>query len=272
MTRAAARPNMLLEPVSTGRHVSADTTDWTATWVCVGFVEQLTEVGAVLPATIGHHAAHVRRTGDGLVAAFNARPFGGCMSIPMHCGSTRNVRCPHLACAFSADAGVLDRNTDPTGRARAEFVGDGRRTVEMPLAQRGPLLFVNVTLEEPVPLVIPDPYAPGTLVPVAAGSQLVPGNWVTTPQRAASAVARALGTDAETSAVPPNLAMVRFGGDTFAALSRPAGHTRSTVVWALHRGQPTDDRCLSDQHRTVGDVTAALTASKQIPNLSDVPS
>lgn len=233
MKPAALRSNLLLQSSSAGRHGSADTADWSGTWVCVGFVEQLTEVGAVLPATIGHHAVHVRRTAAGLLAAINARPFGGCMSVPVHCASTRNVKCPHLACAFSADDGVLDAGTDPDGRARVEFIGDGRRTVEVSLAQRGPLLFVNVTLEGPPPLPIECRIPPGPQV--AAGSQLVPGNWLTTPQRAASTVGAALGSLVEVSAVAPNLALVRAGPDTYAVLSHPAGPTRSTLVWALHR-------------------------------------
>jgi nitrite reductase/ring-hydroxylating ferredoxin subunit len=226
------RANLLLESTPAGRHGSADTTDWTGTWVCVGFADQLTEVGAVLPATVGHHAAHVRRTGEGLTAAINARPFGGCMSIPVHCGSTRNVRCPHLACAFSEDGGVLDSTADPSGRARAEFVGDGRRTVGLPLARWGPLLFLNVTLEEPPPLPVAAADPPGQVATI--GSQLMPGHWLTTPQRAASAVARALGADAEPVTVAPNLAVVSWGAAAFTALSRPAGPTRSTVVWGLH--------------------------------------
>lgn len=126
-----APTNLLLQPASTGRHASADTADWTGVWVGVGFAGQLTEVGAILPATIGHHGIHVRRDAHALVAAFNARPFGGCMSVPVHCAATRNVRCPHLACAFSQDSGVLDDTTDPGGRARAEFTGDGRRRVRL---------------------------------------------------------------------------------------------------------------------------------------------
>ena len=54
-----------------------------------------------------------------------------------------------LACAFSEDGGVLDDTTDPTGAGRLGFVGDGRRIVELPLAQWGPLIFVNVTITEP---------------------------------------------------------------------------------------------------------------------------
>src|SRR5258705_4519217 len=119
MNSTVAQGNLLLPPTSTGHYPSAETRDWTGTWVCVGLAEQLAEVGAVVPATIGYHATHVRRTEDGLVAAINARPFGGCVSVPVHCGSTQNVRCPQLACAFSEDGGVLDSRTDPSGPSAA---------------------------------------------------------------------------------------------------------------------------------------------------------
>lgn len=237
--------NLLLRPASGGRHPSADGSDWTNTWVCVGFSEQLTEVGAVLPATIGYHAAHVVRTSGGLRAAINARPFGGCMSVPVHCGSTQNVRCPHLACAFSAHGEVLDSSNDPGGHARAEFLGDGRRVVEVPLTQWGSLLFVNITLTAPDALSLPAAAPRGTLV--ADGSQLVSGNWLTTPERAALAVTAALG-GREVLAVSPNVVVVPgvsaggvsgSGAGTFVALSRPAGHTRSTVVWAVFGDQDT---------------------------------
>jgi nitrite reductase/ring-hydroxylating ferredoxin subunit len=233
--------NLLLRPASGGRHPSADGSDWADTWVCVGFVEQLTEVGAVLPATIGYHAAHVVRTPGGLRAAINARPFGGCMSVPVHCASTQNIRCPHLACAFSAHGGVLDSTNDPRGRARAEFLGDGRRVVEVPLTQWGSLVFVNITLTAPDALSLPGAPPGGTLV--ADGSQLVSGNWLGSPVRAAVAVTAALG-GGDVIAVSPNVVVIRdlsvSGADTFAIHSRPAGHTRSTVVWAVFGDQDTD--------------------------------
>jgi len=237
MTPTVAHGNLLLRPASTGQHPAAETADWTGTWVCVGLAEQLSEVGAVLPATVGYHGAHVRRTEDGLMAAINARPFGGCVSIPVHCGSTRNVRCPHLACAFSEDGDVLDSRTDPSGASRAQFLGDGRRTVRLPLAQWGSLLFVNVTMTEPPPLPIAVTPAPDDSEVVATGLRLVPGNWLDTPLRAASAIAGTLDGDRTcVTAVAPNLALVHYGTDTFVVLSRPAGHTRSTLVWALlHR-------------------------------------
>ncbi len=226
MTSTVAQKNLLLQPSSSGRHPSAETTDWTGVWVCVGVAAQLTEVGAVLPATIGYHGAHVRRTEDGLFAAINARPFGGCVSIPVHCGSTQNVRCPQMACAFSEDGGVLDSTTDPTGVSRAGFIGRGRGpTVKLPLAQWGPLLFVNITMAAAPPLPIGDgPCLDGTQV-VATGQRLVAGNWLDTPQQAAPDIA--------VTTAAPNLAMVRRGSDTVAVWSRPAGQTRSTLAWAL---------------------------------------
>lgn len=223
-----ARPN-LLAPSPSGRHPSADTRDWTDTWVCVGVAEQLAEEGAVLPATIGYHAVHVRRTAEGLLAAVNARPFGGCASIPVHCGSTRNVRCPHLACAFSADDGVLDDANDPQGAARAEFVGDGRRTVTLPLARWSSLLFTNVTLAPVGPH--PLEAVPAPLPATAVGSAVLPGNWLATPLRVGSVAAAVLGGDVVT--VAPNLTLVHHGrGHALAVFSKPAGQNHSTVVWA----------------------------------------
>lgn len=236
MTSLVARGNLLLSPNSTGRHPAADTSDWTGIWVGVGFAEELSEVGSVLPATIGYHATHVRRTQDGLVAAINAKPFGGCMSIPVHCGSTRNVRCPHLSCAFSEDGGVLDSQNDFGGVVRAQFVGDGRRTATLPLAQRGSLLFVNVTTVRPPPLSTDLPSLDDSTV-VASGQQLVAGNWLDSPPRAARTVAMVLqdaGHPAVTNTtIAPNVALSSCGTDIFVALSRPAGHTRSVLVWAL---------------------------------------
>ncbi|MET0704491.1 MAG: hypothetical protein ABWY93_32995, partial [Mycobacterium sp.] len=168
---------------------------------------------------------------EGLVAAINARPFGGCASIPVHCGSTQNVRCPQLACAFSEDGGVLDSVTDPTGAGRAGFLGNGRRAaVTLPLAQWGPLLFVNVTMTTPPPL--PDLPALDDLRATATGQRLVSGNWLDTPARAGAVIAP---SGAEITAIAPNLALIRHHTETLALLSRPAGHTRSTLHWALLR-------------------------------------
>ncbi|WP_158168254.1 hypothetical protein [Mycolicibacterium smegmatis] len=221
--------DLLLTPVSSGRHPSADSTDLTGTWVCVGLAEQLTEVGAILPATIGQHAAHVRLTEAGPVAALNARPFGGCLSVPVHCGSTRNVRCPHRACAFSEDGPVLDDLTDPRGVARSEFVG--RRTVNIPLAQWGSLLFVNVTMRTPPPLPVPDVTWDGVAL-VGTGSDTVAGNWLQAPSRAAEQVTAACPW-ARTVTIAPNVVVIRDDRDVLAVFSRPAGKYRSTMTWAV---------------------------------------
>ncbi|HRK44278.1 MAG TPA: hypothetical protein PK324_01480, partial [Nocardioides sp.] len=112
--------------------------------------DQLRSPGDVLPATLGLHAIHVRRDEDGLKAAFNAKPFGGCMSIPLQCAGAKKIRCPHMACAFSEDPGVLGEANDPSGALRRQFVGDHpARLVSIPLALVGPLLFVYVGFASP---------------------------------------------------------------------------------------------------------------------------
>jgi hypothetical protein len=58
-----------------------------------------------------------------------------------------------------------------------------------------------------------------------------------TPHRAAAAVSDALGADAVTTVVAPNLVTVRSAAETVAVMSRPAGRTRSTVHWAVHRSR-----------------------------------
>jgi hypothetical protein len=121
--------------------------DWTSSWVCVGYAEQLQRPGDLLPATISGHALHVRRGEDGgLQAAFNARPFGGCMSIPVQCAGTRKIRCPHAGCAFSEDPDLVSPHTDQGARMLPQFVGfDPARLVPVRLERWGSLLFVNLS-------------------------------------------------------------------------------------------------------------------------------
>lgn len=138
----------MLQPVvyASRRSAADEKEDWTGRWVCVGLAEQLQHAGDVLPATVSRHALHVRREDGGrLTAARNARSFGGCMSVPVQCAGARKIRCPHLACGFSEDPGVLNDATDPDRRGRRQFLGaDPARLVPVPLAQWGPLLFVRV--------------------------------------------------------------------------------------------------------------------------------
>src|SRR3954468_16746643 len=170
--------------------------DWTGRWVCVGFPHQLAQPGDVLPAGVGGHALHVRRAADGtLAAAFNARPFGGCMSVPVQCAGARKIRCPHLACGFSEDPGVLGDDNDPERTARRQFVdADPTRLVPVPLAREGPLLFVHLaTVPAPPSQAAPAPLrtGPGGPVPddlraTAVAEQVLPLGWRTGARAAAA--------------------------------------------------------------------------------------
>lgn len=265
---AAVRPVVLSR-----RRPRVEAEDWTGRWICVGFADQLPDAGYVLPATVSGHGLHVRRDGDGtLAAAFNARPFGGCMSVPVQCAGARKIRCPHLACGFSEDPGVLGDDNDPDRAARRQFVGpDPTRLVPVPLARWGPLLFVHVAPFPAPPLEavlaplwtgIP---APEDLRATAVAEQVLPFGWRTGARAVVVALAArcgagvlheqqedgvctltapAGGTQLTCHLVWPHLLLARQPGRLMAALFRPVGPDRCSVLSAVLRpaGSRTGER------------------------------
>jgi hypothetical protein len=259
---------------------AAATEDWTTTWVCVGFAEQLARTGDLLPITISGHALHVRRDDAGtLSAALNARPFGGCMSIPLQCSGGRKIRCPHTACAFSEDPDLVSPHTDDGERLVAQFVGsDPARLVPVRLERWGSLLFVNLS---------PGPVAPlrTALAPVDAAlpahgeheAAILPSHELPLGAKAAGpALAEALaaragagvlrrdpvGRAAYPAAIPftrlipasaarraelvcfvvaPRLVLVRRPDHVLAAVLRPIGPHGCSVVGAVLRGRARGD-------------------------------
>lgn len=226
--------------------------------MCVGFADQLRNPGDVLPATLGLHAVHVRRDERGLQAAFNAKPFGGCMSIPLQCAGAKKIRCPNMACAFSENPTVLGDANDPLGALRRQFVGDHpARLVSIPLALVGPLLFVYVGFSSPAP---PDRLSArimnllgGARNAASVTEQVLAASWRVGPVHAAAALAarrgpvlienaaglpirRASGQerlDPTVGLVEGNLVLGRLDDVTVAALFRPLGPQRSSVLSAL---------------------------------------
>jgi hypothetical protein len=264
---ASGRDHAALRPVVfTRRRPQAEAEDWTGRWACVGFADQLPHVGDVLPATVSGHAVHVRRERDGtLAAAFNARPFGGCMSIPVQCAGVRKIRCPHLACGFSEDPGVLGDGNEPERTARRQFVGtDPTRLVPVPLGQWGPLLFVHVA---PTPALAleavlaplrtgPGIPAPECLRATAVAEQELPIGWRTGARAVVATLATRCGTGTlqeqeaggvSTLTAPagvdglscylirPHLMLARLPGRLLAALFRPVGPDRCSVLSAVLR-------------------------------------
>jgi hypothetical protein len=266
---ASVRDHAALRPVVFTRRrprADAEAEDWTGRWVCVGFADQLRHGGDLLPATVSGHAVHVRRAGDGtLAAAFNARPFGGCMSVPVQCAGARKIRCPHLACGFSEDPGVLGDANDPERTARRQFVGaDPTRLVPVPLAQWGPLLFVHVATVPAPPLdavLAPLRMGPGAPVPedlraIAVAEQDLPLGWRTGARAVVATLATRCGAgtlreqqiDAvSTLTAPagagqlscylvwPHLVLARLPDRVLAALLRPVGPERCSVLSAVLR-------------------------------------
>lgn len=200
----------------------------------MGFVDQLRRVGDVLPASLGLHAIHVKRDDDGLHAAFNAKPFGGCMSIPLQCAGAKRIRCPNMACAFSEDPGVLDADTDPSGALRRQFVGDHpSRLVSIPLTLVGPLIFVYVGFSDPSPFAAHSNQIvealSGADSAVRISEQEVAVHWETGTR----SVADKLG--AELRLMKANLVVGLMAEVTVAALFRPLGPQRCSVLSAVLR-------------------------------------
>ena len=142
--------NRVLVPLIRSRHAAAVQRVEPGEWAAIGFVEQLPELGSMLPVTIGWHGVHVMRDAEGRFrAGLNAAAAGGCFSIPRHCATTQNVRCANLGCSFSANPGVLDSRSDPEGVSRRQIRGNRPdRLLELPVERWGPLLFVSVSVEK----------------------------------------------------------------------------------------------------------------------------
>lgn len=225
--------------------------------MCVGLVDQLRNPGDVLPATLGLHAIHVRREEDGLKAAFNAKPFGGCMSIPLQCAGAKKIRCPNMACAFSENPGVLGQENDPSGTLRRQFVGDHpARLVSVPLTLVGPLLFVYVGFSSPSPSgelrAKVASCIRGDADAATVTERVLSVSWQAGPARVAAALYARQGSaspedapgavqgrapdpggiDRVVGLVVANLVVGRLDGVTVAALFRPLGPKRCSVLIA----------------------------------------
>lgn len=301
MTELPAAPgHRALQPVvyASRRSATDDKEDWTGRWVCVGLAEQLQHAGDVLPATVSRHAMHVRREDDGrFTAARNARSFGGCMSVPVQCAGARKIRCPHLACGFSEDPGVLNDATDPDRKGRRQFLGaDPARLVPVPLARRGPLLFVRVGTE-PVPSLrtvmgpLQDAREPVALEGLSAADiaeQHLKVGWRSGGRAILTALAARLGADALrpqvvdhgsvklSASLPngdegqgpaemtghliwPNLVLACLPAHVLFALLRPTGPDRCSTLSAVL--SPPAARCTGQERQSAGETWRAALAA-----------
>jgi hypothetical protein len=177
----------------------------------------------------------------------------------VQCVGARKIRCPHLACGFSEDPGVLSDDNDPDRTARRQFVGaDPTRLFQVPLARWGPLLFVHVATVPAPPLEavlapLRDP-VPEDLRAVAVLEQELPLGWRTGARAAVATLATrcGVGTLHEQAAdgvstltapaggaqltchvVWPNLLLARQPGRLMVALFRPVGPDRCSVLSAV---------------------------------------
>lgn len=117
---------------------------WTRHWVAAGVGEQIPDSGDLLPATLGHHGAHVLRRDDGTVdAAYNAYQQGSCWYIPAQCGNGKKINCAYASCGHARDPDTLSPEDGGPTRLMRQFLGlNLHRRVAMPVRWVGPLLLL----------------------------------------------------------------------------------------------------------------------------------
>ena len=120
---------------------------WTPCWVCIGSEADIPEIGDLLPYTVGVQTVHVQRQADNsLVARYNKAQHGGCRFVPLQCQTGTKTRCSFTSCGYSRDRGpIKGASLIGTTPEAYQYLGmRPERLPKVPLAQVGPLLFVNL--------------------------------------------------------------------------------------------------------------------------------
>ncbi|WP_297833546.1 hypothetical protein [Pseudomonas sp.] len=120
---------------------------WTRDWVCVGTQQDVSEVGDLLPFTLGNHGVHVRRNPDGaLKGAFNQAQHGGCRVVPDQCQGGTKTRCSFTSCGYSRDRMPIKAVGAGEGDTHAhQYLGlRPERLLPVQVATIGPLIFANI--------------------------------------------------------------------------------------------------------------------------------
>ena len=125
---------------------------WTRDWVCVGTQQDVSEIGDLLPFTLGNHGIHVRRDPDGeLRGAFNQAQHGGCRVVPDQCQGGTKTRCSFTSCGYSRDR--MPIKADGAGESDAQayqYLGlRPERLLPVQVASIGPLIFANTDPNAP---------------------------------------------------------------------------------------------------------------------------
>ncbi len=120
---------------------------WTRDWVCVGAQQDVSDIGDLLPFTLGNHGVHVRRDSDGtLKGAFNQAQHGGCRVVPDQCQGGTKTRCSFTSCGYSRDRMPIKAMGEGEGNTQVhQYLGlRPERLLPVQVASIGPLIFANI--------------------------------------------------------------------------------------------------------------------------------
>jgi len=139
----------ILPPVAYRSRIFAELEDeklWTRLWCCVGTEQQLSEVGDLLPYTLGNHGIHVQKNKQGYSGRFNFAQHGGCRFVPAQCQTGKKTKCSYTSCGYSRDRDVIRfSDVDNDTPILRHFVGDmPERMLPVQVETLGGCIFVNV--------------------------------------------------------------------------------------------------------------------------------
>ena len=120
---------------------------WTRSWIAIGTIHQIPNIGDLLPFTVGRHGLHVQRQEDGsLIGRFNKAQHGGCRAIPLQCQTGKKTKCSFTSCGYSRDRHAIKmeeigENT-PTMHQYLGLIPE--RLLPVKVETLGPFIFVNL--------------------------------------------------------------------------------------------------------------------------------
>ena len=236
---------------------------WTRDWVCIGTLPEISNLGDLLPYTIGQHAIHVQRTASGeLIGRFNKAQHGGCRAIPAQCRTGRKTKCSYTSCGFSRDRDVvpgslLEEMTPQAGQYLGVYP---ERLLPVKCHVSGPFIFANIdpTLDADVAPPVLEWSAEGRSVRVAGHWRECRANW----KLAGAALVDTARSRADRNGEPivsaewhfPNLVIMRAGGATLAVIIQPTGFDQALWRISAFKDEGCTDAAYESSYRNLIDV------------------
>lgn len=204
---------------------------WTRDWICIGTTAQIAQAGDLMPYTIGQHAIHVQRQGDGgLIGRFNKAQHGGCRSVPAQCQTGRKTKCSYTSCGFSRDRDVIPGGSlEDVSPLAGQYLGTvPERLLPVRVQVRGPFIFANI---DPVVDELIEPPSVAWLADVLRRDGIWREHRANWKLAGSAIVASARSSGAEAQWYFPNLVVIRVRDVVAAIILQPTAMDQA--IWRI---------------------------------------